>query len=192
MKKFHHIILLTLGLCLMGQTSWASKAFVTDSFRISLRRGPSLENKILKFIPSGLPVEILESQDGWSYIHLSAPERGNMRGWVLSRYLITRLPWEDQAKSLIKETSQLEKRLTSIDNEWKKVLKQDTAKYLKLKAAHEIDQKTIQALSKENEALINTQRNNWFALGALVLLCGMMIGFVIGRRQKKSRESSYF
>ena len=192
MKKFQHIILLTLGLCLMGQTSWANKAFVTDSFRISLRRGPSLENKILKFLPSGLPVEILESQDGWSYIHLSEFEKGNMGGWVLSRYLITRLPWENQAKSLRQETSQLEKRLASIDNEWKKTLKRNTTNYLKIKAAHEISQKTIQALTKENETLINSQRNNWFAVGALVLLCGMMIGFVIGRQQKKPRESSYF
>ena len=56
------IVYTALGL-LLAQTSWAGKAYVTDSFRISLRRGPTIENKILRFVSSGLPVEVLESQE---------------------------------------------------------------------------------------------------------------------------------
>ncbi|MCK4728329.1 MAG: hypothetical protein KAT27_05355, partial [Desulfobacterales bacterium] len=75
-KVWRLIIPVTFGLCLMVQTSWADKAYVTDWFRISLRRGPSIENKILKFLPSGLPVEVLESQEGWNRVRLLEGEEG--------------------------------------------------------------------------------------------------------------------
>jgi len=114
MRRFQFIIPAILGICLMGQTSWAERAYVTDSFRISLRRGPSIENKILKFLPSGLPVEISESQDGWSRVQLSENGRTYMQGWVLSRYLVTRLPWKVQAESLKKENARLKEKLTRI------------------------------------------------------------------------------
>ena len=80
MKRLLLIILITLGFCLMSQTSWAKKVYVTDSFRISLRRGPSIENKILEFLPSGMPVEILESKEGWDLVQPSEPEQSKRMG----------------------------------------------------------------------------------------------------------------
>ena len=68
MKILLSILVLVAGLCMPCAESLATKAFVTDTFRISLRRGPSIENKILKFLSSGQPVEVLESNDGWSRV----------------------------------------------------------------------------------------------------------------------------
>ena len=173
----------------MVQTSWATKAYVTDSFRVSLRRGPSIENKILRFLPSGLPVEVMESQEGWSLVHPLQPEQSSIEGWVLSRYLITREPWEIQARSLKQENAQLKEKLVHIEREWAETKKQQKADYFKIKASYETGQNTIQTLTNENKVLTSSQRNKWFAMGALVLLCGLMIGLVIGRQQKKRRLS---
>jgi SH3 domain protein len=96
-KGYGLIIYMALGLLLPAHTSWAGKAYVTEMFRISLRRGPSIENKILRFVSSGLPVEILESQDGWNRVQVQE-EDGVLEGWVLSRYLVMRRPWKDQAE----------------------------------------------------------------------------------------------
>jgi SH3 domain protein len=54
----------------------------------------------------------------------------------------------------------------------------------------ETAQGDVQGLTKENESLKSSQRNRWFAMGALVLLCGLMIGVVVGRQQRK-RKSIY-
>lgn len=170
MKKFQHVTLLTAGMCLIAQMSWATKAYVTDSFRISLRRGPSLENKILKFISSGRPVEILESRDGWSYVYLLEPEQSGLKGWVLSRYLINRLPWKEEAKFLRGVKDQLKEKLNRVNKDWEKALKKETAGFSKLKAAYAIAQDTVLALTEENKGLRSSQKNRWFAIGALVLL----------------------
>jgi SH3 domain protein len=191
MKRFRLIIPIALGLSIIAQASWAAKAYVTDSFRISLRRGPSIENKILKFLPSGMPVEALESQEGWSRVEPLEPRQRSIKGWVVSRYLITRLPWETQAGSLEQENIQLKEKLARIEEEREETLKRKVADYLELKAADEIDQETVQTLTRENESLRSSQRNKWFAMGALVLLCGLMIGLVIGGKEKKRRSNIY-
>ena len=217
MKRFCFTISAILALTLMGQISWAAKAYVSDSFRISLRGGPSIDYKILKFLTSGLPVEVLESEEGWTRVQLLEPGQDNQSGWVLSRYLMTRIPWENQVISLKQEKAQLEKRLSLIENELGKamihkqeltlelekysknlrklqdryeIIKQGAPDYLNLKATYETAQKTIQTLVKENERLKSSQMNRWFAMGALVLLCGLMVGLLVGRQQKK--RSSYY
>lgn len=218
MRRYRLIIPLALGLCLMVQASWATNVFVTDSFRISLRAGPSIENKILKFLPSGTKLEVLETGESWSRVRLLEPEGTDVGGWVLSRYLITRQPWEHQAKYLMDENAKLKERLgilekennemsqrdRKLDNELEKyttafhksqyehsVLKKEAGDYLKIKAAHGSLKKRVDMLARENEVLKSAQMNKWFATGALVLLCGLMIGLVIGRQQKKRRSSLY-
>ncbi|NVL90711.1 MAG: TIGR04211 family SH3 domain-containing protein [Desulfobacterales bacterium] len=179
MRRFQFIIPAILGICLIGQTSWAEKAYVTDSFRISLRRGPSIENKILKFLPSGLPVDISESQDGWSRVQLSESRGGYMQGWVLSRYLVTRLPWKVQTESLKKENARLKERLSRIKRE-----------HMEADGQHQQLVETVQTLTKKNKSLKSYQRSKWLSVGALVLFGGLLIGLVLGGQRKK-RKSSY-
>jgi len=221
MKKFRLIFFVTLGLCLVGQTSRATKAYVTDSLEITFRTGPSIENKIITFLRSGQPLEIMESQEDWSRVRFIGPEQGHMEGWVLSRYLSTQQPWEIQARSLKQENARLKEKLNRIEQQWQKAaqgeqgvsaelkgnieafqkvkneyetLKREAADFLKLKAVHDATSKTlettretVQTLTKENEDLRSSQKNKWFATGALVLLCGLMIGLLMGRQYKKRK-----
>jgi SH3 domain protein len=169
----------------MSPKSWATNGYVTDQFRISLRRGPSTENKILKFLPSGYPVEILENQQGWSLVRSADDVPESIKGWVLSRYLITRQPWEKQARSLFQENAALKKRLAGFENKWKEALKKETDKYEKLKGVYDASQKTLQRLIKENERLKFSQRDRLFILGAVVLFIGLIGGVIVGRPKKR-------
>ena len=218
MKRYLLIIIIVLGLCLMVQKSWAETVYVTDSFKISFRSGPGIEHKIFKFLHSGAQVEVLETSEEWSRVRLLDSEGGELIGWVLSRYLMSREPWELQAKSLLSENAQLTERvgllekenndmsvrdkklaadLDKVTNSFHKTqfdytkLKKESADYLKIKAAYENLKNRTDVLSRENEVLKSAQTNKWFATGAVVLLCGLMVGVVIGRQQKKRRSSLY-
>ena len=218
MKRYWLIIIMILGLCLTVQKSWAQTVYVTDSFRISFRSGPGIENRILKFLHSGAQVEVLETGEEWTRVRLFEPEGGELTGWVLSRYLMTREPWELQAKSLLSENARLSERVGLLEKENNELtvrdkktsadldkvttsfhklqydytkLKNESADYLKIKAAYDSIKNRTDVLSRENEVLKSAQVNKWFATGALVLLCGLMIGVVIGRQQKKRRSSLY-
>lgn len=64
----------------------SEQAYVSDKLEIQFRSGPSLQNKILRMLPSGTPLQVLDAQEssGYSYVALASGEEG----WVLSRYLI--------------------------------------------------------------------------------------------------------
>jgi SH3 domain protein len=209
------VIVAVLG---MTQQGLAAKAYVTDSFEITLRTGPSNENKIVAMLFSGRPLELLDTRGEWSQVRVS--EDGK-EGWVLSRYLITRPPWELQAKKLQEDSANLNTKLNRLQKELADEsqqrqsvaaelrqktqelealnkeyleLKNSAGGYLKLKTLHEateMELKTAQSeLSKvtaENEALKSSEQNRWFLSGALVLLCGLLIGGIVGRQQKKRR-----
>ena len=218
MKRFTVVAAILVMTCCVPTAGWARMAYVTDSFRISLRTGPSLENKILKFLDSGDAIEVLDSQEGWDQVEVLGPEPEGIKGWVLSRYVMERVPWEHQAKALSEENAEVKERLAGAEDELAQTkghekelrrrlqetmetlsrvqkeygeLRKNAPNYLKLKVAYDSGQKRIEQLTKENEQLKSSQTNRWFALGALVLLCGLMIGLIIGRQQKKRRSLLY-
>ena len=118
MKRLGLASLWVLGLCMLGQVSWATQAYVTDSYKITLRTGPSVENKIISLLTSGQPVEILDIEGDWSQVRLSEGDKNAKEGWVLSRYLISRLPWEMQVMSLKDENAVLRERLADLESKW--------------------------------------------------------------------------
>ncbi len=225
MKK----IFLGLGalVCLMGFSglSFSATAYVTDSFKITLRTGPSTENRIVFLLPSGQPLEVIETQGDWSHVKVLGRGDPPPEGWVLTRYLIERLPWKKQAEAfrsenitlkeklnqaqkeilaikqsnteLAKELEETRKALKDVAGRYNR-LKEGASEYLKLKKKYaevrsevERNQAVIERLTKENNQYRYSEKKKWFALGAMVLLCGLLIGIVIGRQQRKRRSYIY-
>ena len=221
MKKTGFIIGMIL-LCSLTSTCWAAKVYVSDSFKITLRSGPSIDNKIIDMLTSGQVLEMLGEEGDWRHVRIQEEEGESKEGWVLSRYIIERVPWEMQANYLNRKNKDLQERLSEIrqklDDAVKEKrdlsqslqqttgtlqalekdhseLKRGAEGFLKLKATYESTRASLQATRKElqkvsleNENLRDSQMNRWFATGALVLLCGLMIGLMIGRQQKKRRS----
>jgi len=99
-----------------------------------------------------------------------------------------------QRQGLAAELKQKTQELEALSKEYLE-LKKGAEGYLRLKTIYEAtekDLKTAQSeLSKvtaENETLRSSQRNRWFLSGAAVLLCGLLIGGIVGRQQKKKRS----
>jgi SH3 domain protein len=219
MKTLSMIVLGFLGFFGGAQQTWATKAYVTDSFEITLRTGPSNENKIIAMLFSGRPLDVLSTQGEWSQVKVLD---GDKEGWVMSRYLVTRLPWEVQAKKLQEDSVNLNAKLNRLQKEFAdesqqrqglaselkrksqelealskeySELEKGAEGYLKLKTIHEATEKDLKAakselskLTAENEALRSSEQNRWFLSGAVVLLCGLLIGEIAGRQQKKRRS----
>ena len=224
MRKALLAVGILLLLLIFPKPSFATTAYVTDSFKITLRTGPSTENKIILLLPSGQPLDVIETQGDWSNVKVLGKGEPAPEGWVLTRYLVERLPWKRQAETFRAENLRLKEKLNDAQKnlaevqganedlkkdleDTKKALKdltgrynslrQGASEYLKLKKEYsrmkgelEKSQATIDRLTKENNQYRYSEKKKWFALGALVLLCGLLIGIVIGRQQRKRR--SYF
>jgi SH3 domain protein len=219
MKTRSRMFFLILGVFSIAPRTWAAGAYVTDSFEITLRTGPSTENKIVAMLPSGRPVDVLGTQGEWSQVKVLDDGK---EGWVLSRYLVTRVPWQVQAEKLQQQVATLNAKLSRLENEHVDVsqqrqglaealqqkteqldalnkeyaeLKKGAEGYLRLKTLYEASEKSLSIaqseltkVTAENRDLRSSQESKWFLSGALVLLCGLLIGGIAGRQQKKRRS----
>jgi len=225
MSRFGIIFTVALGICMSGQWSAAEQIYVTDDLKVTFRSGPGTENRIIKMISSGQPVEVLETQEDWSRIQLPGGTGNTDEGWVLSRYLINRQPWKMQTATLLQKNSRLSNQvvtlrenlvemkrlkdelsvkvaettsaLSELDTSYQE-LRRGSAQYLKLKKS------LADTLSKMNQvenefALLSeaykkikySERNIWFATGAGILIFGLLIGIMLGKREKRRAQKYY-
>ncbi len=181
-------VLVAMLFCLLGVAAeghGANIAYVTDSFEITLRTGPSTDNKIMSTPQSAQPLEVLEVQGDWSRVRTVKKGGEPTEGWVLSRYLIHRLPWELRSRSLSEENSSLKDRLAALQKACDEVsqsekglaanleenkrafqslqtehesLKSGATEYLKLKAEHKVASSKLESQEKTIEELTAQNR----------------------------------
>jgi SH3 domain protein len=116
---------------LIVNPAFAETRFVTDQVRITLRTGESTEHKVLQMLPSGLPLEVLRTNEETGYSHVRT-EDGDT-GYVLSRLLI-------ETPSARQRLVAAEQRLTELQQEPEKLASKLVAlqtRYDELKASHE-------------------------------------------------------
>ena len=181
MRKTFLIIMATLIVTsLMSMQARAEKAYVFNTSKVTLRTGPAVGKKIVAMLSQDEPVEIVRSESGWSEVRLLTPSRNSKEGWVLSRYLVARLPLQLQVNALTGENSRLKNKLANSNKECaesslqrdkcqKKLaetskvlvdlrnsyerLKKDSTGFLKLKKEHETTLSDLGEIQKTNGIL---------------------------------------
>ena len=189
--------------------------YVSDILKLTLRTGPSIENKILAVIDSGQMMEIVEFGDEWSQVQLP----NGKEGWVLSRYLtpnetsnikLQRLETKHknlmvQAAELLEENNRLQAENKKLSTEFEanqeqlvkartdyETLKAEASEFLTLKtryesAASQLAEQTAKA-EKLEEQLTKLERNTyikWFLAGSGVLIVGFLIGYSSKRQRRR-------
>jgi SH3 domain protein len=206
---------LVLLLCLFSASVYAETMYVSDILKLTLRTGPSIENKIIAVIESGQKMEVIKFGDEWSQVQL--PD--GKEGWVLSRYLtpdetkgikLERMETMHknlmlQAAELLEENNRLktenkrlsseleasQKQLTQTQTDFE-ALKAEDAEFLTLKAnynrtASQLAEQTAKAkqLEKQLSSLVMNTYIKWFLAGSGVLIIGFLIGFSTKRQRRR-------
>ncbi len=211
------ILVVVVGLLGFSIESWASK-YVTDKIDIVLKSGPGKNYKTLGTLTSGTPVEVKKEQNGWYLITILEGEHKGLEGWIPKRHVVDEPPkiqditqLTEENKSLRgkitqyeSEISNLKNKISSLEKELEesykryKTLEDASLEYANLKNHHLSLQQDIEALKMEKKKLLdenqrikNSEKIRWFLTGAGVLLCGWLIGMIMGRHQKKRSYISW-
>ncbi|MCF8142465.1 MAG: TIGR04211 family SH3 domain-containing protein [Deltaproteobacteria bacterium] len=188
----------------------AEKAYVLNPTKITLRSGPGTQEKILAMLPQDEPVEILDSQEGWSRVRLLGPKWDNKEGWVVSGFLVSRVPGEIRAASLEKENARLKEKSTRLEAEWQtltderkemgrkleeteraladiqekyRTLKEEAGEFLQLKEKYDIAQERMQdalATAKELSKENETLKSSQRNTWFLTGGAVMLVGLIFG------------
>ena len=171
---------MTLGIFLIAQDCLAERAYVMNPTKITLRKAPGVGEKIIAMLSQDEPVEVLKTQEGWSHVRLLATSRQSREGWVVSGYLVTRVPWKIQAGLLKEENARIKNKLDKIEKEWSELsgeredlsgklgknrtlldtireryetLKKEASGFLKLKKKYEITKTKMETAQATTEKL---------------------------------------
>ncbi len=148
--KHNIIFIFVISIVLITVNSFAAeKLYVSDSFTITLRTGPSTENKIIKILNSGQELEVLEAQDKWSRVRVTTKNDTALEGWVRNQYLMDRVPFELQVTALSSENRKLKEKLSTMSSSLKSFEKDKQDISGQYKEAHS----ELVSLKKEYETL---------------------------------------
>lgn len=212
MKRFLPLFFL-LSLSALSIPSWAETGYATDALPVPIRRGTSTEHKILRMVPSGTPLQILETDDAEGYSKVKTPE--GIVGWILTRYLMDQPPPRQLAAQLQSQVDNLEEKnkvlkekadaldttsasLTRCSEELSEI-QHTAAQTLSIERENRsLQQEAAQAreqadyFQQENTSLRDESKRNWFLTGAGVGLGGVILGLImpslLRRRQRRHWE----
>ena len=191
--------------------------YITDQVDIPIRSEKSLGNTIIRLLPSGTKLSVLQiTEDGWTEVKYQ-----DTIGWISSRYLSNNISAREelkQANTVINENQllitkhetelkELNKQLLLLNNKNKELVIKSSKSEAEethieqiyqdaLKLEHENEKlnqehlqlKTELQLAQNNSQIEqDTSQRNWFIVGALVLFFGIVIGFIMPKMLSRRR-----
>mgnify|MGYP001238104531 CR=1 FL=1 len=115
-KNLFYILAITI--CITSMVVHAEVAYVTDKIKIGLHQEASNESPIIKLVPSGTKLNIIERENDLIY----AEEPEGVRGWVNSQNILNSKPGRTKVIELETVNKELEKKILTLQNESGKLI----------------------------------------------------------------------
>lgn len=201
-------LLIILALFSGAVLAQAETRYIVDQAKLPLRSGQGTGFAIVRMLPSGAAVKVLEQSDaGYTRVRTS----NGKEGWILSRYLMKspaardRLAWAEKELSklghLKQEKKSLEKERSQLSGDNKK-LQQELA-HIRKTAANAVliadENKALQAkankaeqsyddLRQETKDIRSGAQQRWFMLGGGAILLGILLGLILPRLKFRRKD----
>ena len=215
----HGLIITFCLLLAVSGTALAETKYVIDQIVITLRSGQSNQHQILRTLPSGTRMEVLETADKYSRVRL----KDGTEGWVLNQYITAKpiarhrlavaekklAELEAQNARLKKELSTLRDKESEVSGLYAKLMKEDKKLNEELNRLRRVAAKPLQLekentrlkkdlLNLENEHELAQQENQmlrdsadreWFLTGAGVIVLGIILGLIAPSLRPRKKSS---
>ncbi len=199
----------------------AKTVYVTDTMKYTLRSSESNRSKILKMLPSGTALTVLGEGDHYTKVRTNSGVEGYILTrhtlnkpislWYLKR-ANKKLEKLQQDYELIKQelsqlknnnnetlssNSALTKERDKLSQEFDD-LSQTAANAVQLK--HQRDQlqervvtveRELQQVKRENQTLEDSTNQDWFLIGGLLSLFGVILGFILPKLSWRRKTSNW-
>jgi SH3 domain protein len=210
-------VFLALGIAAQAQTQ---TRYVTDRTQVELRRGPSTEYRILRYLEAGDRVEVLEQNEAQGFSHVKVGE--DAEGWIPTASLIAEPIARERLAAAERNLATARERVTALEGQNQQLthdlsttrneLEQTQTNHgavsreladLRSAAANVVEirdnntslqqrlgqrDREVEQLSADNARLAARNNQNWFVVGAVVLLAGIVIGLVAPSLRRKRRS----
>jgi SH3 domain protein len=210
------LLVFVLGVAVQAQTE---TRYVTDRTQVELRRGPSTEFRILRYLEAGDRVEVLEQEQGFSHVKVGGEDT---EGWIPTASLVAEPIARERLAVAERNLAAARERVTALEAQNQQLtselaaardeLEQTQSDHgavsreladIRTASANVVairDENTslqqrlaqrdgeVERLTVDNARLAGRNNQNWFVVGAAVLLAGIVIGLVAPTLRRKRRS----
>ena len=156
--------------------------YITDSFKIMVRRQPGEKYKIVAQLSSNEKVRLIASEGDWAKIAFD----NSKTGWVLKRYLTEEVPKPIHIAKLEKQIAGQGKKIEALDKE-NISLKQKNTELAEILATQAED---VKNLALENQDLKEKPYRIVLLLsGCAIFLGGCIVTLIIQRTGRGKRKN---
>ena len=211
-------LFLALGIAALAE---AETRYVTDRTQVELRRGPSTEYRILRYLEAGDRVEVLEQNEQQGFSRVKVGDQ-DTEGWVPTASLVAEPIARERLAIAERNLASARERVTTLESQNQSLTRDLTTARSELEQARTnhgtvsrelADLRTAAAnvveirddntslherlgqrdrevaqLTADNARLSARNNQNWFVVGAAVLLAGIVIGLVAPMLRRKRRS----
>jgi len=216
------IFFVFLTMLLMPGPAEGDTLYVTDELEITMRTGPSLQHRVLRMLPSGTSLQVLDESSDWYQIRTS----DGREGWVLKRYTTQNTPSKLIARQLEYMTSELQERVQSSEQKAAVLEQENTELQSKLDNMQQeledlyqkhqtllkdsgnvehikqelqrksnalaLSREELREFEQENQELRSRKNLHWFLAGGGTVFATALLGFILGRIQRNKSRRYYF
>lgn len=209
---------LLLPLIIASGAAAAETAYITDRLEISLRSGESVRHKTVKMLYSGAELTVLGKNPATGYSHVRTTD--GTEGFILTRLLqkepgtpklveqsgqkIAQLESENAQLKTELQTLQSDNALQALTAERDKLrhelneIQQAASNAIQLKQQRDqlqervvIVERELQQLKRENQALSDSSKQDWFLYGGILAFTGILLGMILPKLSRPRRSSSW-
>jgi SH3 domain protein len=106
-------LVLFLLVILAAGSAHADTAYISDDLNVAIRSGKTFQHRIMRFVPSGTPVEVLQRDDD-GYVLIRTPE--GTEGWLEGTQLSRQPHARDRLAQAERQMDGLRERLTQVED----------------------------------------------------------------------------
>jgi SH3 domain protein len=187
----------------------AETVYISDTFAVPLRSGPSNSHRILhRGLPSGTELTVLERDENNQFARVRTT-RGT-EGWIPQQYLVVEPIARDRLDAATREIERLGTLVAEREAELAQLRQAGARTWEEIEAGAEPGAATassaspgerrlmelnerlrqeFERLAAERDELKSSARQRWLLIGAGILLAGIAIGAILKARPRRSAWS---
>ena len=161
----------------------AESVYASDQLTVPMRTGTTDRHKIIKFIPSGEKLELLETSEDEGFSRVVTDT--GAEGWVRNTNLISQPGGYEQLEKARQQLSAEREKIKQLQDSIKQLKQERHQMEIDLASSHQKNNQLIQ----KNDLLGNEGLKEWFVIGALVSIGSLFLGLIIPRIQWRKKDS---
>ncbi|NVK22208.1 MAG: TIGR04211 family SH3 domain-containing protein [Kangiellaceae bacterium] len=165
----------------------AQSYYISEEIGVTLRSGPTSRYRVTGKLPAGTPIEVLSSDAENKTSQVRAQD--GKTGWISSEFISTDKTIRALYQELQTENNNLKQRINRYEQQ---VSDNDNIIQLNNQLQQQVSELQNEAdnLRQQNSLLTGRFRQEVFYAGALVLLAGMLLSWIISRFSNNRRQRS--